>query len=201
MASLENDEAVGNEKQMLNGENDNFEDLNPRKPEIDFALCGDSIIKWANTDIINPGGVNKKVCLPGAKIVEIRESILHLHEQYDVKQITIHGGSNLVPEETPMEVAFQIIDLLSEVKVLMPNSDVYFSAILPKCNDLFSPGINEINSLVYSACNALGIKFIQHSRFSSHGRMNESYYTLADLIHLNRRGVRQFVYDIKSSLA
>ena len=82
----------------------------------------------------------------------------------------------------------------------MPRTDIYFSAILPKVDNNFTPGINEINSLVFSACKALDIKFVQHQRFSRNGLMNESLYTLSDLIHLNRGGVRQLSYDIKTSL-
>ena len=150
--------------------------------------------------MMNPGGINEKICLKGARIDKIRENVLSLHEEYTIKHLVIHGGCNLVPNQTPIQVAFEIIDLLGEAKTTMPNTEVYFSAILPKCHDLLSPGINEINYLVHSACTTLGVHFIQHNRFSSHGRMNESFYTLSDLIHLNRRGVRQLEYDIKSSL-
>ena len=170
-------------------------------PEIDFALCGDSVIKWIDIDSINPGGVNKKVCLPGARLDRIRESVLNLHSNYDIKRLAIHGGTNLIPDEAPIQVALQIIEFLGEVKSLMPTTELFFSAILPKINDSFSPGINEINYLVFNACKTLGIKFIQHSRFSRHGCIQVSLYTLADLIHLNRRGVQQLLYDIKSSLA
>ena len=173
----------------------------PRKEVVDFALCGDSLIKWVPTEEIISAGNNKRVCLKGAKIKKIRQAVLNLHEEYDIKSLAIHGGSNSVPEDTPIQIAYEIIDFLSELKMLMPSTDIYFSAILPKIDDSFTPGMNEINQLVYSACAILGITFVQHRRFSNRGCMNDSLYTHSDLIHLNRRGVKQFTYDIKSSLA
>ena len=156
---------------------------------------------------LNPDGANKKICLRGAEIDRIRDAVLEINNDFDVKRLAIHGGSNSIPFNTPLQVAYDIINFLSEVKLLMPRTEVFFSAILPKSSSAFSydnsylPGINEINTLVYSACNTLGVKFIQHSRFSRDGIVNEALFTLSDYVHLNRRGVRQFSYDLKTSLA
>ena len=171
------------------------------KPVLDLAVCGDSIVKWLDINDLNPGGRNEKICIRGAKIDKIREAVRGLNNRYEIRRLAIHGGCNQVPEDTPHQVSSDIIDLLSEIKIHMPKTDVYFSAILPKVDNFFTPGINEINALVCSACNVLGITFVQHQRFSRGGVMNESLYTLSDLIHLNRSGVRQLTYDIKSSLA
>ena len=171
------------------------------KPVLDLALCGDSLVKWVDLTDFQTEGRAELLCLKGAKIDKIREAVFDLHDKYDVKQLIIHGGCNDVPNDSPLQVATNIIDLLCEAKHRMPTTKIYFSAILPKISSQITPGINEINSLVYFACNALSVTFIQHPRFSREGVMNETFYTLYDLIHMNRRGVRQFTFDIKKSLA
>ena len=174
---------------------------NDTKPVIELALCGDSLTKWVDMSDLYPDGRKEKMCLKGAKIGKIRDAVIDLHNQYEVKQLIVHGGCNQIPHDSPLQVASDIIDFLIETKHHMPRTKLYFSAILPKVDNTFTPGINEINSLVLLACDALGVTFIQHPRFSREGVMNENLFTLSDYIHLNRRGVRQFVFDMKKALA
>ena len=167
------------------------------KGSIDFLSLGDSLVRWVNVNKINPGSnSNKLVCRPGAKIMDIRACLEELDGHYDIRNLFINVGSNEIPENDPFEVATRLTSLLAEIKVQMPLTKVYVSAILPKLGPEYIPGINDINYLMFNNCKILDVVFVQHPEFCSRGYINFDLLA-GDSIHLNRLGIQQFENDIK----
>ena len=163
---------------------------------LDFVCLGDSLIKWLPVEEINPGHSNKKVCLPGAKIANIRDALDELNNDYNIKNLYLQVGSNEIPDKTPFEVARELTAFLTEIKLYMPDTKLYVSTIIPKIDSSYLPGINEINYLLCGSCNTLGIVLIQHQAFGNRGVINHKLYAY-DQIHLNRIGIKYLANDIK----
>ena len=119
-----------------------------------------------------------------------------MSETYVIKNIYLHVGSNEIPEKSPYEVTEELASFLAEIKIYMPQTKVYLSAVLPKNHENYLLGINQINYILCSICNSLGMVFVQHSRFCRDGQIDWALYAY-DGIHLNRRGIAQLTADIK----
>ena len=79
------------------------------------------------------------------------------------------------------------------------------SAVLPKINENYLPGIKKINELLYEAQKFLDFKLIEHPFFVSNGTIDKSLFAKVEVennrpIHLSKRGVIQFASDIKTVL-
>ena len=175
---------------------ENESDVDNESDSLDFLCLGDSLIKWLKIEEINPGSKNLKVCKPGATILDIRDELIELNEIHDIRNIYLTVGCNEIPHKSPVEVATELGNFLSEIRLHMPSTKVYLSAILPKSGDDYLPGINAINYLLCNICNSVGIVFVQHPSFASNGNINWSLYA-HDGIHLNTRGVPQLCADIR----
>ena len=126
----------------------------------------------------------------------IREALQDLVQSYDFNNIYLHVGSDEIPEKTPFCVAQELSMFMAEIRVYLPTTKVYLSAILPKLDDNFLPGINELNHLLCNSCNAFGYVFVQHPSFAKQGHINWSFFAW-DSVHLNRRVIYQLTTDIK----
>ena len=166
------------------------------KEVLELLCLGDSIIKWMNIDAIKSNAHTKKVCLPGAKIVDIREALIDLADSYTIKNIYLHVGSNEIPAKSPYEVTEELASFLAEIGISMPSTKVYLSAVLPKIDENYLSGINQINYVLCSICNTIGMIFVQHPFFCWDGQIDWALYA-HDGIHLNRRGIAQLTADIK----
>ena len=169
------------------------------KQPLDFLFIGDSICKHLSVDLVNPGGQNKLICRPGAKIPEIREALSSIHTQYKVDKLAVHVATNHIPQETPRDVARELIEFIDEIKSNMPETHLFISLILPKFNHHWLKGINCINREIVDASLRMDFDIIQHPYFSSRGHINDSLLA-NDGVHLSRLGVKQFGMDIKRGL-
>ena len=91
-----------------------------QKPILDLVVCGDSIIRWIDLEKLNPNGNSKLVCLPGAHIRQVREAIIDLHNEFQISQLIVHVGCNLVPDSNPFAIGSELTSLLTEMKLHMP---------------------------------------------------------------------------------
>lgn len=157
------------------------------RAKLDMLLIGDSNVRFLDANAINPGKVNKIDCTGGASITDIRTNLIDLNNKFDIEKAVIHVGGNHIPREEPHDLADNLISLLKAAKAGMPNTKLFFSAMFPRCRDSFLPGINMVNELVYEACGALDIGFIQHPRLARYGFTNYRLFG-RDRIHLNPRG-------------
>ena len=85
-----NSEIGSNSSQSQNGDDDEDESLHDQKETLDLLCLGDSIIRWINVDEIKPESNNKNVCLPGAKIVDVRDSLMELNDTYNISNLYLH---------------------------------------------------------------------------------------------------------------
>ena len=179
--------------ELLNDDDESIE----QKEALDFVCLGDSIVRWLDLDKIKPGSINKKFCLPGAQIEDIRDALLEINDNFEVRNLYLHVGSNEIPQKSPFEVAKELTNLLTEIKVFMPLTKVYVSTILPKIDSSYIDGINQLNFLLCSSCNILGFVLVQHQAFCNRGIINSNLFAY-DQIHLNRSGIAQLARDIKA---
>ena len=169
------------------------------KEPLDMLIISDSIGRHLNVDLINPGGKNKLICRPGAMIEEIQNALINIESQYDIATLVIHVMTNHIPDEEPAEIAKEMLEFLDDIKLNMPNTNVFVSLVLPKINSFWLRGINCLNKKIFDAHSRYGFNVIQHPHFASTGHINEALLA-RDLIHLSRDGVKQLGVDIKRSL-
>ena len=91
----------------------------------------------------------------GTQIAEVRSKLMDLNDKYEINNLLLNVGSNEIPLKDPLEVARELSDLITEIKVYMPATKLYVSAIFPKIGPEYLPGINEINFLICCTCDML----------------------------------------------
>ena len=62
--------------------------------------------------------------------------------------------------------------MLKECKVIMPNTIIYYSTILPRINENYVWGINRINVEIIRFCEDIDIKIVHHDVFREQNDMN-----------------------------
>lgn len=111
---------------------------------------------------------NDLVCMPGAKVSQVRMEIFDLFERKEINKLVLHAGGKNIPNEPP-QLRIEIGDMLRALRVDSPDMQIFYSAILPKMHPCLLPAINEFNRLVFDACCDLGVKFINHNAFAIRG--------------------------------
>lgn len=174
------------------------------KSELNLVVLGDSIVKYVNPDLnkdeLDRLEENKLDSTRGGMIQDMYERAEEIHEQHTIHNLIIHVGSNHIPQHTPMSVSYGIIKLIDDIRDLMPETKIYFSAILPKENVRFNPGINEINRHIFNVSTMMNFEFIPHTSFCQRGIVNERLYGIHDRIHLSRAGTKQLESDFQGAI-
>lgn len=160
------------------------------KNEHDLLVIGDSIVRFVDGEKINPGGDTSVKCIPGARPDTIISECKELLKTNSFKRIVVHTGTNLIPRYSRTFVSDKIVECLEALKQLTPKSRITFSAILPKYDDTFLAGINEVNSRVERSGRFVGFGCINHCRAMTHpdGSVNARLFN-NDAVHLSPRGV------------
>lgn len=169
------------------------------KEELELAVVGDSITKYIQPDTVRPDVATKNVFKRGGHICDAYVQVCELNDQYNVKELILHTGSNHIPEQDPLSVAYELLSAIDRIKQMMPQTKLYVSAILPKHHVSFIPGINIINRHLYNVRNMVGFEFIQHRAFCARGIVNERLYAI-DRIHPSYSGSRQLENDFREAL-
>ena len=120
----------------------------PRDDQRDVLILGDSIVKHVEPSNVkvDVGSRVDVVNERGARIGRIWSKLVAIAHSRDAPgSLILHVGSNLIPDFQPSYVADEIVRLLAAAQDLLPNTQISFSAILPKVGDYYLPGINEIN--------------------------------------------------------
>ena len=162
---------------------------------IDLLVIGDSCVSHLDVNRMYRGKRNKLICIRGGMIDDIRNAIKKTYAHHSITNCVVHVGTNHTPTEEPNVVSAKIISLMKELRSNMPQTGLHFSAILPKYNSSWLPGIDTINKRVCMASRVLGYSFIQHKRFASEGDIN-SLLLSKDGIHPSYKGVAQLAMDI-----
>lgn len=179
---------------------------NEDKEELDLLLIGDSIVRHVDTERLIPGGqTSSNVCLSGKKTADVRLRLKEEACKSDIKNIIIHCASNNIPTDPPAKVAKDLISLAKNVKANIPHAKLFISAVLPKIDSSYLPGINEINYRLYEEQRRSGFHLIQHPQFSQHGCIDMQLFSRAEVqnnrpVHLGRRGIVCFAQNMKSEL-
>ena len=159
----------------------------------EILLIGDSIIRDVNALEIFPDKTCVQCCMPGKGIEEVTNELEKSTKNYSFKNIVIHAGTNDIksPDQDPTQLVMDICHMLKNTKLNNPNSNVYYSALLPK----YGPHFNEINTAIFSSQKIFDFTFIQHSCFSQYGHIDLSLYRLSEVnrkspapLHLSRKG-------------
>ena len=169
------------------------------KQPLDLLVISDSICKYLKLDLINPARENKLTCRPGAKIPEVRQALISIQSQYQINKLVIHVMTNQIPDETPEDIARQMIEFIDEIKSNMPETELFISSVLPKCHWTWLKGINCLNKIIWDACISHNFYVIQHLNFVNRGRINIDLFC-DDALHLSHLGVKQMGMDIKNYL-
>ena len=135
------------------------------------------------------------MCMSGAKVKDVKERLKEI-ENYNIKNLIIHVGGNNIPMDSPDILSEKIIDLLLYAKKVMHSTKVYFSAIIPRCEDNYLPGINYVNRKIRHFCDNNAIFFIPHYQFySNNGGINYDLL-IKDKVHPTRRGSNTIAKNI-----
>lgn len=173
------------------------------KRKVDLLLIGDSIVRWVDpARIIPEGQVSEHICMPGKKTNDIKERLKEESSKSNFSKIVIHCASNNIPQDPPAKVALDVMSLAKTAKVNHPNAKIYVSAVLPKINSRYLPGINEVNWRLFKGQNNVGYHLIQHPQFCAEGQFDLSMFSKIEVenrrpVHLSRRGVINFAQNIK----
>ena len=181
------------------------------KTELDLLVIGSSIMRDVDASRIESRSTTKAltICMPGARIEDVRKKITNLHHNHVIKNIIIHvGGNNLNKNTThdPRLLSNEVIELLQHTTKIMPETKIHYSAILPRSSDNILPAIFHINRTVKEYCMTNNIKFIPHYLFHEyrvtnsqvHYRINRSLF-IKDIIHPTPAGTSAIAKNFISS--
>ena len=183
----------------------------PAQPKdiVDLVVAGDSIVKHINVEgMLSTVSANSLICIPGAKAHEVHKAVLTYARSATPNDLVIHIGTNHLPEQTPVEAAYEIETTLKQLQLELPDTKIHFSQIIPKIDPSFHAGIKFINRKTERLCKEIGIGFINHPGFvhpeNGHLRRNlfsPSEWRRGEPLHPSHDGVRCLEYDINRHLA
>ena len=173
-------------------------------PAYDTVIAGDSIVKHCNVNELE--GNNKLICLPGARCFAVHRAVSAFTKTATVKNLVLHLGTNHVPLQSPAGVATEIANTLKRVQLELPNTKIFFSAILPKYDASMNPAINFINSCIRGLCRVNGFGYIAHGDFCTQNIFNEKLFSPSEWrwgepVHPSHDGVKTLMRDIRQSVA
>ena len=175
-----------------------FQSEDRAREDIDVCLIGDSLIRHIDLEKINPNGPNKMLCKPGGKIGDVRDQLKSVSGD-NVKRLILCTGTNHIPSEKPSEIATQLVNLVRDAKLNLPDTQVFVSAILPKYGKSCANGNNFINRKLFEASKFYNFDLIFNLQFQVNGFQNDSLYAM-DGLHLNKRGVARLAMNFKYRL-
>ena len=159
------------------------------KNKTELLIIGDSIIKYINTEKINPGGRNKHICVPGGTIQDIRRALISYSKENIIDCVILNVGTNHLSFESPVSVSDQLGLFCADIRSNLPGTRLLFSGILPKLDDGNTRGISFVNNQLFKLSKEHKFKIIFHKKFfKEDGTVNFDLYA-KDGIHLNRHGV------------
>ena len=173
------------------------------KGDVDLLLIGDSIVRWVDpSKVIGEGKVSEHVCMPGKKTSDIKERLKEESSKFNFSKIVIHCSSNNIPQDPPAKVALDVMSLAKSAKANHPNAKIYVSAVLPKINSNYLPGIDEVNQRLFQGQGHVGYHLIQHPQFCSNRQFDFGMFSKIEVekrrpIHLNHNGIVNFARNIK----
>ena len=182
-------------------------DKKPRRNKVnkDLVFVGDSIIKHVNMNLLNKDKENELCCFPGANVLKIRNELVNIESKFNIKRLVLHMGTNCIPKDTTDVVASKLLHVIKEIRLHMPETKLYVSAILPKITKDYNPGINAINLQLYRESIKMGFFLIQHPQFSQNSILSLDLFVSREVLnkrplHLNHRGVATLACNIKYAL-
>ena len=175
----------------------NLEELSP-KELIDLWLFGDSIIKHADVDYMNPGGNNCKTYVLGGFIEDLRKEVLKALAKFEIGEILLQLGSNNAESESANYIVHQLVALVQEIKRISPHTTVYVGNILPRrinknVNTNFKI-FSDIHRKLQGASRDGSFILVNNYQFWRKDDKNEytqnfKLFTRKDFVHLNFKGV------------
>ena len=112
-----------------------------------------------------------------------------------IRHCVIHLGTNHTTEDAPHVLATKLLILLKEVRHNMQNTSLSFSAILPKYDAKWIPGIDQVNNTVQQCSVHIGYSYISHPDFANLGQITPRMLCW-DGLHPSYKGVAQLAKDI-----
>lgn len=167
------------------------------KTSRELVIIGSSIVKYINAAKIEKKKPDESetICIPGGKTPHVLEKVQNLKNTHDVKNMILHVGGNHIPHERPDIVITKLQNMLIDVTKIMPNTQLYYSLILPRISNNYLPGINQINNEMTNFCDKNRIKVIFHSNFGGNSKINYQLFN-KDIVHPNFKGTSTFARDI-----
>ena len=174
------------------------------KEELDYLSSGDSIIMHLDPMAVVPGN-SVNISLRGKSTAEVRECIKEKLRTCNVKVISIHSGSNSIPQKPADEVANELIGLAKSIKNKTPNTKVVISGILPKLHCSLNPGINYIYNKLDRNQRRFGYKFARHPQFCQYGVFKYQLFMYPEVqthrpIHISRAGESCLQANLKHAI-
>jgi hypothetical protein len=175
----------------------------PPAETFDTVIAGDSIMKHLKVDELE--GSNKLICLPGARSHKVYQAVRQLARSAAINKLVLHFGTNHIPQDphqSPAAVAKEISDTLMRLKGDLPDTNIYFSALLPKFDGSYNHGIDFINRTICGLCHEHDMGFIKHSAFCHQGQFNRGLYAPSEWrqgrpLHPSHEGALSLLTDIK----
>ena len=162
----------------------------PEKESLELLVIGSSITKYIDAGKIERRSPENAIteCMSGAKVEDVNCKIKEYSLRYNIKKIVIHVGGNNILNDNPKTLTEKIVDMLKEVRKIMPTTKIFYSAIIPRWNNNYLPGINWINSNIRAFCAENRIRFVPHYQFHE-SKYNINFKLLRkDGVHPSRHG-------------
>ena len=164
---------------------------------INLVIFGDSIVKYIKAHKIAKSEEEKSInyAHSGARIRDIYDQIKKFktdHPSAVANNVILHVGTNHLSRDEPKDLIAKLSKVLQYLRNLLPNTNIFFSGILPKIGNFLADKIDSINRAVFSFClQRRNFHFIQHTMFATKdgGVVEELFRN--DRVHTNGRGLRQ----------
>lgn len=170
---------------------ENTENQRPASKPMILFLC-DSNGKFLDLNELYPDAYIKYIKCPTLSHAYdiLREYKTDVH----LTKILIHTGTNDLEHYSPEEVSLKASELLKNTSMKFKHSDVIFSLLLPRMDDLNISSSITNDTISKNCSHFFNVSLIDHSRISK-----ESMFY--DYKHLNKvYGVKLFAQNIKRSL-
>ena len=149
----------------------------------------------------------KKVIYPGGNcgdLLACAAEAAKLDPNTIFDEVILHVGTNTVESSSPTRMTTNLQRMLMDLTILFPDSDITYSAIIPRCGGDPSEWINDqiadINYELERYCMDKGFGFFSATAFRDLYKRNINYLYARDGTHLGRLGIENMQLALRNYL-